>query len=601
MAATPARKLKSGRELDGVQLAILNKRMEAICRKMANTLLRSGRSGVLNSARDFSCCLVTGDNRLLTVSESLPIHVLRGADMMAEAMCEFHPKLKRGDAFLHNSPYHGCSHPADHTILVPVIDDDGIHRFTMVAKAHQADCGNSIATTYHGGARDVYNEGALIFPAVKIQEDYKDIDDIIRMCKLRIRVPQQWWGDYLAMLGSARIGEREMLEFGKEVGWDTLGQFADQWFDYSEQLMINAVKAMPAGKAVANSKHDPFPGAENGIPVKVVLEVKPKEAMIEVDLRDNPDTFPCGLNLSQACTESSVLLGIFNSIPNAVPTNQGSFRRVKMHLREGCVVGIPKHPTSCSVATTNVADRLGNSVSRAIAQIGDGFGMASTGSIIPPSIGVISGTSKKTHGPYVNQIFLGWGGGAASPQADAWISIGHIGNAGGCFQDSVELNEMRFPMLVRGRHYMTDSGGSGRTRGGESMFVEFGPTEGNMEVGYVSDGGVTPPEGTRGGGSGRPATQFRRDRNGDLHPLDACAQALIREGETIVCYSCGGGGYGTPLERKPEEVSRDVREKWVSVAVAREIYGVVCDAAGVVDKVATEALRKGLATSGRIN
>ncbi|MDP7341997.1 MAG: hydantoinase B/oxoprolinase family protein, partial [Alphaproteobacteria bacterium] len=44
--------------LDGVQLAILNKRLEGVCLKMANTLYRTGRSGVLNSARDFSCVLV---------------------------------------------------------------------------------------------------------------------------------------------------------------------------------------------------------------------------------------------------------------------------------------------------------------------------------------------------------------------------------------------------------------------------------------------------------------------------------------------------------------------------------------------------------------
>ncbi|HJN59711.1 MAG TPA: hydantoinase B/oxoprolinase family protein, partial [Alphaproteobacteria bacterium] len=77
--------------LDGVQLAILNKRLEGVCLKMANTLYRTGRSGVLNSARDFSCVLVTASNQLLNVSDSLPIHVLRGADMMAAAMQEFHP------------------------------------------------------------------------------------------------------------------------------------------------------------------------------------------------------------------------------------------------------------------------------------------------------------------------------------------------------------------------------------------------------------------------------------------------------------------------------------------------------------------------------
>ncbi len=578
-------------KLDGVQLAILNKRIESICAKMANTLLRTGRSGVLNSARDFSCVLVTAQNQLLNVSESLPIHVLRGADMMCESMQENHPNLKRGDAFLHNSPYHGGSHPADHTYLVPVVDDDDVHRFTMVAKAHQADCGNSIPTTYHGSARDVYNEGALIFPAVRIQENYEDNLDIIRMCEMRIRVPEQWWGDYLAALGAARIGEREMLALGGEVGWDTLDQFAEQWFDYSEELMINAIRQMPSGKATTFSRHDPFPGAEDGIDVKIELEIRPEDAMIEIDLRDNPDCFPCGLNLSQACTESSVLLGIFNSIQEDVPTNAGSLRRVKMHLRKNCVVGIPVHPTSCSVATTNVADRLGNGVARAISELGDGHGMASTASIIPPSIGVISGSSVKTGGAYVNQIFLGWGGGAAGPNVDAWISIGHIGNAGGSYQDSIELDEMRFPMRVAGRHFIIDSGGAGRSRGGEAVYCEFGPVEGDMEVGYVSDGNEHAPEGTRGGGDGARANQFHRDANGDLNRLDACAQAEIPEGHTIVSYSCGGGGYGDPYERPVDKVSFDVREKWVSVKAAREIYGVVVDAAGVVDQAATSKLR----------
>ena len=118
-------------------------------------------------------------------------------------MKEFHPVLKRGDAFLHNSPYHGNSHAADHTILIPVIDDDGVHRFTVLTKAHQADCGNALPTTYMGAAVDVYAEGALIFPAVKVQEDYRDIEDIVRMCEMRIRVPEPVEG---RLSGDGRFG-----------------------------------------------------------------------------------------------------------------------------------------------------------------------------------------------------------------------------------------------------------------------------------------------------------------------------------------------------------------------------------------------------------
>ena len=164
----PERSATGSSRFDGVRLAILNKRFEGVARKMANTLLRTGRSGVLNTARDFSCCIVTAANELVTAAECYPIHVLRGADLMCRAMQNLHPNLRRGDAFLHNSPYHGNSHPADHTILVPVLDAQGTHRFTVLVKAHQADCGNSLPTTYMGAARDVYEEGALIFPAVQV-------------------------------------------------------------------------------------------------------------------------------------------------------------------------------------------------------------------------------------------------------------------------------------------------------------------------------------------------------------------------------------------------------------------------------------------------
>ena len=584
---------QTGREnLDGVQMTILNKRLEGVCRKMTNTLFRTGRSGVLNTARDFSCCIVTADNELLAAAESLPIHVLSGPDLMAAAMHEFHPVLKRGDAFLHNSPYHGCSHPADHTILVPVMDDDGRHRFTMVAKAHQADCGNSLPTTYMGGAHDVYHEGALIFPAVRVQQDYKDIEDIVRMCRMRIRVPEQWWGDYLAEIGAARIGERELMALADEVGWDTLDAFSSQWFDYSEQRMAAEIARLPAGAMTVSSAHDPFPGAPDGVEVKVKLAIDPAEKVIEIDLRDNPDCLPCGLNLSEACSRTAAMVGVYNSVDHTVPPNAGSFRRLRVLLRENCVVGIPLHPTSCSVATTNVADHVSNGVQRAIAELAEGAGMAEAGYVIPPSCGVISGRKPDSGEPFVNQIFLGFGAGAAAPSADAWVTIGHVGNAGLCFQDSVEVDEQVFPIFVKGRQFIADSGGAGRYRGGAGAHVEFGPLGCDLEVGYVSEGTLNGAKGARGGGSGGRAQQFVRRANGESETVEACAQVPLREGEIIVSISCGGGGFGSPLERPPDQVVEDMREKWITAEAAQSVYGVVLGVDGEADIAASKKLRR---------
>ena len=57
---------------DSVRTAILSSRMDSIARKMQNTLFRTARSGILNTAHDFSCVVLTADCRLLAAAESLP-------------------------------------------------------------------------------------------------------------------------------------------------------------------------------------------------------------------------------------------------------------------------------------------------------------------------------------------------------------------------------------------------------------------------------------------------------------------------------------------------------------------------------------------------
>ena len=581
-------------DFDGVRLAVLSKRFESVAARMANTLLRTGRSGVLNMARDFSCCVVTADCELVTAAECYPIHVLRGADLMAQAMKSFHPVLKRGDAFLHNSPYHGNSHAADHTLLVPVIDDDGIHRFTVLAKAHQADCGNSLPTTYMGAARDVYEEGALIFPAVKIQEGYEDNKDIIRMCEMRIRVPAQWRGDYLAMVGAARIGERAVLEMGAEVGWETLAEYTRELFDYSEDLMSRAISRMPGGTARASATHDPVPGTPpEGITVSAEVTVDPDAAVITVDLRDNPKAYPCGLNLSQACALSAAMVGVFNTVGDEVPPNAGSYRRIDVRLAKGTVAGIPEHPTSTSVATTNLGDRVTCAVQRALAAIGEGLGMADGGAAIPAAAGVISGKDPRhDQAPFCNEVILGGGGGPGTPCSDGWLTMLTMGNAGMPLIDSIEIDEIHHPMLVHERRLITDGEGAGAFRGAPGARIEFGPLGCDMEIGYVSDGTINAAQGTRGGRAGAPARQFKRTRDGELVPLpDVSAQFVIAEGESVVSYTAGGGGYGDPVERDPEHVRRDVCEGWISRARARSVYAVVIDDNGEVDRAGTRALR----------
>src|SRR5205823_12248828 len=114
-------------------------------------------------------------------------------------------------------------------------------------------------------------------------------------------------------------------------------------------------------------------------------------------LRDNPDCLPNGMNVTEANASSAVMIGIFSSLDEVVPRNAGSYRRIQIYLRENCCVGIPRHPASCSLSTTNLASRIGNATQSALAELAQRFGRAESGMIVPASLALLPAPDPRYH------------------------------------------------------------------------------------------------------------------------------------------------------------------------------------------------------------
>ena len=560
-------------KIDPVLMSVLANRMDGIIREMTHTILKTARSGVINSARDFSCAICTGKGELFAVAEGLPIHIF-GSDMQAKCVIDLHKDISEGDCYLHNDPYSGNTHAADPTFLVPVFYE-GEHVFTAVAKAHQADCGNALPTTYMSMAKDVYEEGALIFPTVRIQRNYKMVGDVVRMMEKRIRVPSQWYGDFLSGIGAARIAEKQLIKMCKKYGLNTIKAFIAQWLDYSEQRMKNAISNIPDGNFTDKAKHDSTPFLPEGIPLQVSVKINNKSKLITIDLRKNIDSLKCGYNQSQATAVSAVLAGLFNCLESDVPKNAGSFRRVNVLLREGCLTGIPKFPTSCSVATTNVSDRMVNLVGHAFSQLGDKYGLAEGAVGLGVAMSVVSGTDPRfSNNSFVNQLHLSANGGPASALADGWITFGIPVCAGLIYRDSVEVDELKHPMEVRQLSLIAGTGGAGRKRGAPAMIIDFVSKSENFTVIYPGDGQEYAPRGAVGGGDGTLAERWILRKDGTKEKLGNAQEVKLQIGDMIRGIDCSGGGYGDPKERDQNEVLEDVICGFETIERAKNVYKV---------------------------
>jgi N-methylhydantoinase B len=275
----------------------------------------------------------------------------------------------------------------------------------------------------------------------------------------------------------------------------------------------------------------------------VTVETFPEEGRVVVDLRDNPDCLPSGLNLSEACAKSAGLIGIFLGIGAGVPANAGSLARVDVLVRTGCCVGKPVHPYSCSAATTNLQDRVANATLQAFTEIAEGYGMGEFGYGQGGGTSVISGLDPRTGRPFVNQLYLaGSAGPGTSFGTDGWLNTYTNGGLGMVYKDSVEVDEQLHPILVVSERVIPDSEGAGKRRGAHATFTEYGPIGCEIDVVNCGDGSVVPARGARGGGDGSKMQMWRRRRDGSLEDLKTFHRITLADGETLVGASCSGGG-----------------------------------------------------------
>ena len=582
-------------KLDTVVFATLANRLDSIVREAMQVCVQSARSSVIQ-ARDLSASISDSKIRLVSIAQGFPVHVLT-SNMAIGPIPELFDDIAPGDCFLNNTPFLGCAHHADYCFCTPVFYG-GRLMFWMMLRAHQADTGAPVPTVYLPFGKDVYEEG-LHWPCVRVQRDYEDVADVVRIATANIRVPEQYYGDFAAAVGATRIAEARLVALIEKYSPDTVDRFIDEWIDYGSRRMVEEIRSLPEGTWENETTLDPLPFAPAGVKLKVRLTIDHHEEAMLVDLTDNPDQYDAGINLTEATAKASVMQGLFYCLDPTLPHNQGAFDRVKFKLREGCVVGVPQFPVGTSVATTFTSDRVASCAIALMAKVDPGRG-GGEGGYVSWGIGVFSGEDYRDgNAPYVDELLIsgGFGGGGPGMKGyDGWLTWSNGGSQANGWTTAVELWEKAHPHLIEcGASIVPDSQGAGEYCGSPALRVVV-RARGNPTVAAgFGDGKIFPPKGVLGGQSGGPSLGFILDEKGErTQELPLIGLFEIKGKLALEALTTGGGGFGGPLDRDPERVRHDVRRGWVSEEKARDTYGVVLDLEPelfAVDHLATAAVR----------
>ena len=550
--------------MDRFTQELIQDSLNAISEEMFAAMARAAMSSVIYEVLDFGVAVTDAEGSLASVGAGIPGFVGMLAPAV-QSILKKHPgsSLISGDIFIANDPFEGgVSHANDVVLAMPVFFEDKLIAWTA-NKGHWVDIGGMAPGSMSPEATELFQEG-LIIPVLKLFDAGHPVVAIFEIIRANSRLPDQAAGDLWAGVAALRLGERRLQEMCRKYGSDTLVHAIHRYMDYGETMARNGLARLPEGEFRGTDRLD------DGRRINALIRVSCEQ--MTIDLRDNPDQEEGPVN----GTRDATLVGaraVFKSI--TLPetwANAGCFRPLEVLTRPGSIFHALR-PAAVGLYYENKMRSKDLILKTLAPHMPDRIPAGHFASICATVIR--SRTPGGLDKTFVEPQLGGWGAAHDRDGDSAQFSISH----GDTFNCPVEVNESRNGIHVRRFALNPEATGAGTFRGGKGveLHYEIVTRRGWVTAGYTRC--VTPPWGLAGGADGT-GNRMEIDRQGaPLEVGGSFNNAQMSKGDVVRIITGNGAGFGDPTRRSRERILQDLRNGYVSVKEAVEIYQISPQAA----------------------
>jgi N-methylhydantoinase B len=582
--------------IDVVTAEVVRSAMETICFEMATYVSRTATTPILNQSNERNATILDGQGRLAALSVGIPQFMLSSTLPVRFCLEFLEGELYPGDVLVANDPYHGGGHLPDFNVFSPVFTDDGELLLVASIQCHHGDTGGALAGGYNVYAKDIWSEGTR-YPLLKIIEAGRERRDVVLTMRANNRLPG-FIGDLRAQVGAAQLGAARLGEVIATYGADTVRAAVDWTIDDTRRRFREEIAQWPDGTYEADAYVDSDPAGNTDIHVHVAVTVDGEDLVVDFAGSDERPDINAWSTFGN--TRGYTIAQLASLVDPSIPKNEGFFDCIELRVPEGTCVN-PVEGKPVSAGTHHPGVEVGDAIALAMSQILPERCAPQTYKYGAPrqmwgDVDPRSGRPFFDHGGEVN---AGWVN--AVQGVDGWGAL--VASNGNLIKAAAEINESLFPHILRGRNYLTDSGGAGQWRGGcGSHFVKEVRTPTRVNQYVVNQHHLHP--GIAGGRPGSPdSCVINEGTDHEVAVAPTVADVSMETGDRLVYRFGGGGGWGDPLDRDPAAVLDDVWDEYVSIEAARDEYGVVitgslADMTLAVDADATVARRAEMREGG---
>ena len=564
---------------DVVTRQIVANALASAADEMATTIFRTAHSTVVRDAMDFSAALLGPTAETVAQAVTIPFHLGAVPTAVDALLARFRDRMRPGDVFIMNDPFDGGMHLPDVFVIKPVYYQETLIGYG-VATAHHGDIGGRLLGSSATDNTEVFQDGLRI-PWMHLYREGRPVEEVHALIRANVRVPHMLFGDLGAQVAACSVGERALQAMAERYGMERLAELMDGLIDYTEVLMRREISSWPDGTATFTDYMDSDGIESRDVAIRVRVTIEGDE--VEVDLSDSDPMVAGSLNATRSFIMATAYHCVMSAAASEFPNTAGAFRPVRIVTRPGTVTHAvyPGANSMRGVTGFRAFDAINGALARLVP---DRVPAAGEGG----NTVVILGGHHEDGEPFVYfELLVGtWG---ATPRNDGNDGLSNpIATAANV---PIEVAEAEFPIIVERYGLVPDSGGAGLHRGGLGLEKSWRPLVPTSLL-IRSDRQRHPPFGLLGGEPGGLSTNSVSRLSGEEQALPPMFSDGLAAGELYHHVQAGGGGWGDPLERDPEQVADDVRNGKIGREAARHSYGVVLDDDLGVDLEATASARR---------
>ncbi|MFY9929554.1 MAG: hydantoinase B/oxoprolinase family protein [Streptosporangiaceae bacterium] len=511
----------AGTEADPVMLEIFNNLFMSVAEQMGVRLQSTSHSVNIKERLDFSCAVFDADGGLIANAPHMPVHLGSMGESIKMVIARNAGRIRPGDVYVLNDPYHGGTHLPDITVVTPVFDPAGEKIWFYVAsRGHHAEIGGVSPGSMPAASTRVEEEGVLIdnwllVSGARLRE--AETTELLTSAEYPSRDPATNLADLRAQIAANERGLAELRKMVEHFGLDVVHA-------YMAHVQENAAESV---RRVITALHDGEFRYEldNGAEVRVAVRVDREARTAEIDFTGTSPQLADNFNAPSSVAMAAVLYVFRTLVDDDIPLNSGCLHPLKVIIPPGCMLA-PEYPAAVAAGNVETSQVVTGALYAALKVMAEGSGTM----------------NNVTFGNERYQYYETVASGSGAGEGFDGTGVVQTKMTNSRLTDP-EILEWRYPVLLESYRIRPGSGGAGRWHGGDGGVRRLRFNE-PMTVTTLTGHRRVPAFGLAGGEPGALGRHWIEHPDGSTTPMRGCDSVAVQPGDVFVIETPGGGGYG---------------------------------------------------------